>query len=107
MKTFNLNEQTKTLPFAFRQMLSALLESHHTIAQYTQPSVLRMLEHGTNPVTVGHPVLVARRSTHSLRNEYSGRAFSRWARERRIRSKIAKSQNSSGEIPFPGVLGPS
>jgi class 3 adenylate cyclase len=52
MKTFNLNEQAESLPFAFRQMLTALLESHHTIAQYTQPSVLKMLERGTNPASV-------------------------------------------------------
>jgi adenylate cyclase len=52
MKTFNLNEQAESLPFSFRQVLTALLESHHTIAQYTQPSVLKMLEHGINPATV-------------------------------------------------------
>ena len=45
MKVFNLNEQAEVLPFAFRQMLTALLESSHTISQYTQPTVFRMLEH--------------------------------------------------------------
>lgn len=52
MKTFNLNEQTETLPFAFRQMLQALLQSHRTIAQYTQTSILQMLERGVNPASV-------------------------------------------------------
>jgi len=52
MKAFNLNQETEILPFAFRQMLTALLESSHTIAQYTQPSIYRMLELGVNPTTV-------------------------------------------------------
>lgn len=52
MKVFNLNEEVEVLPFAFREMLTALLESSHTIAQYTQPSVFRMLERGINPTTV-------------------------------------------------------
>ena len=52
MKTFNLNEQAEALPFAFREMLTALLESSHTISQYTQPTVFRMLEHGVNPTRV-------------------------------------------------------
>lgn len=52
MKVFDLNNSQKTLPFAFREMLSSLLESHNTIAQYTQPSVLSMLEQGIDPTTV-------------------------------------------------------
>jgi len=52
MKVFNLSDQTDALPFAFRQMLTALLESSNTISQYTQPTVIRMLEHGINPTTV-------------------------------------------------------
>jgi class 3 adenylate cyclase len=52
MKAFDLNADAEILPFAFRQMLTALLESHHTLAQYTQPSLLTMLEHGVNPTTV-------------------------------------------------------
>jgi class 3 adenylate cyclase len=52
MKVFNLNDQTEALPFAFRQMLTALLESSHTIAHYTQPSVFRLLERGINPTLV-------------------------------------------------------
>lgn len=52
MKKFNLNERSESLPFAFRQMLEVILESHRTIAQYTQPSVLRLLESGTNPASV-------------------------------------------------------
>lgn len=52
MKVFNVNEQSELLPFAFRQMLTALLDSSHTIAQYTQPSVLRLLERGVNPTLV-------------------------------------------------------
>jgi class 3 adenylate cyclase len=37
---------------AFRQMLTALLESTGIISQYTQPSILRMLERGVNPTLV-------------------------------------------------------
>lgn len=52
MKVFDLNNQTDALPFAFRQMLSALLESSRTIAHYTQPSVFEMLARGVNPISV-------------------------------------------------------
>lgn len=52
MKVFNLNEQTEALPLAFREMLTALLESHLTTTRFTQPSILRMLEHGIDPATV-------------------------------------------------------
>ena len=48
MKVFDLNNQSEVLPFAFREMLTALLESYLTTARYTQPSVLRMLERGTD-----------------------------------------------------------
>lgn len=37
---------------AFRQMLGTLLESSQIIAQYTQPSILKMLEQGINPTLV-------------------------------------------------------
>lgn len=52
MKTFNLNMEAESLPYAFRQMLNSLLQSHHAIAQYTQPDVLKMLERGINPASV-------------------------------------------------------
>lgn len=52
MRVFDLNEETEALPKAFRQILSALLESNYIIAQYTQPSILKMLENGVNPTTV-------------------------------------------------------
>ncbi len=52
MRIFDLNAQGETLPFAFRQMLTALLDSHHVLAQYTQPSVFRMLEMGVNPTSL-------------------------------------------------------
>lgn len=52
MRVFDLNEETEVLPLAFRQMLTALLESSQIISQYTQPSVLRMLERGVNPTLV-------------------------------------------------------
>lgn len=52
MRVFNLNEEGEVLPMAFRQMLSALLESSQTIAQYTQPSIFKMLEQGVNPTLV-------------------------------------------------------
>jgi len=52
MKVFNLNEEEKVLPFAFQQMLTALVDSHHTIARYTQPSVSGMLEQGVNPMAI-------------------------------------------------------
>jgi adenylate cyclase len=52
MRVFDLNEESEALPMAFREMLSALLESNHRIAQYTQPSIFKMLENGVNPTTV-------------------------------------------------------
>jgi adenylate cyclase len=52
MRVFNLNEETEVLPLAFRQMLTALLESSHIISQYTQPSVFQMLKRGVNPTLV-------------------------------------------------------
>ena len=52
MQVFNLNEETEVLPIAFRQTLTALLESNHIISQYTQPSILRMLERGVNPTLI-------------------------------------------------------
>ena len=52
MRVFNLSEETEALPMAFRQTLSALLEANYMIAQYTQPSILKMLENGINPTTV-------------------------------------------------------
>jgi hypothetical protein len=52
MRVFNLSEETEALPMAFRQTLSALLEANYMIAQYTQPSILKMLENGVNPTTV-------------------------------------------------------
>lgn len=52
MKVFNLNDQAEALPFAFREMLTALLESYLTTARFTQPSILRMLEHGIDPGAV-------------------------------------------------------
>ena len=52
MKVFNLNEGEEDLPFAFREMLTALLDSHNMIAHYTQPSVFGMLERGVNPILV-------------------------------------------------------
>ena len=52
MRVFDLNEEAEALPMALRQVLSALLESNFMIAQYTQPSVLKMLEDGVNPTKV-------------------------------------------------------
>ena len=52
MRIFNLNENTEVLPLAFRQTLSALLESNQIISQYTQPSIFRMIEKGVNPTLV-------------------------------------------------------
>ena len=52
MRIFNLNEETEVLPIAFRQTLTALLESNYMISQYTQPSILHMLEQGINPTLI-------------------------------------------------------
>lgn len=52
MRVFNLNEETEVLPMAFRQILTALLESSQTITQYTQPSIFKMLQQGVNPTSV-------------------------------------------------------
>lgn len=52
MKVFNLNEASESLPFAFRQILTSLVESHRAIAEYTQPSILKMVEQGISPTSV-------------------------------------------------------
>lgn len=52
MKVFDLNARGETVPFAFRQMLTALLDSHYVLAQYTQPSVFHMIEKGVNPTSL-------------------------------------------------------
>ena len=52
MKAYNLNDDAQLIPTAFREMLAALLESHHTFAQYTQSGILEMLEKGINPVSI-------------------------------------------------------
>lgn len=52
MRIFNLNEEAEALPLVFRQTLTALLEANCIISQYTQPSILRMLEQGVNPTLI-------------------------------------------------------
>lgn len=52
MRVFNLNDESEVLPFAFRQMLTALLESYLTTARYTQPSVFSILQRGLDPGSI-------------------------------------------------------
>jgi class 3 adenylate cyclase len=52
MRIYDLNAETEILPIAFRKILTALIESSQVISQYTQPSIVRMLEQGINPALV-------------------------------------------------------
>lgn len=49
MKVFDLNRDQRELPTAFRYLMDALADSHLTLARYTQPSVVDLLQQGIDP----------------------------------------------------------
>jgi adenylate cyclase len=49
MKVFDLSSDQRELPTAFRYLMEALTESHLTLARYTQPSVVNLLQQGIDP----------------------------------------------------------
>ena len=52
MKTVNLDKSTDVLIRPIRVLLRNLVESHGIIEKYTQPSVLRIINSGLNPLNV-------------------------------------------------------
>jgi NADH dehydrogenase FAD-containing subunit/class 3 adenylate cyclase/uncharacterized membrane protein YphA (DoxX/SURF4 family) len=52
MRTVCLNEESGVLLQSIRMMLRTIAQSHHIIGRYTQPSVLKLLTEGINPLTV-------------------------------------------------------
>ena len=49
MKVFDLSSDQRELPTAFRYLMEALTDSHLTLARYTQPSVVDLLQEGIDP----------------------------------------------------------
>ncbi len=98
MKVFNLNNAAESLPFAFREMLSSLLESHRIIAEYTQPSLLEMLEQGIRPTSVAP----RRERVTVLYSDIIG--FSRFA-EHVAAEELIGLVNSHAEICSAAVIG--
>lgn len=52
MRTIRLDEATDIILQAIRMMLQNIAQSHRIIERYTQPSVLKFLTDGINPLTV-------------------------------------------------------
>ena len=52
MRTIRLDEANGVILQAIRMMLQNITQSHRVIERYTQPSVLKFLEAGINPLTV-------------------------------------------------------
>lgn len=49
MRIFDLSADHRELPTAFRCLMEALTDSHLTLARYTQPSVVDLLQRGIDP----------------------------------------------------------
>lgn len=52
MKTINLDNDVDELVRPIKILLQSVIESHSIIEQYTQPTVLKILNNGVNPLTV-------------------------------------------------------
>jgi class 3 adenylate cyclase len=52
MKVTNLERKTDELTLPIKLLLQALIDSHLVIEKYTQPSVLKIISDGINPVTI-------------------------------------------------------
>lgn len=59
MKTINLDNNVDELMRPIKILLQTVLESHSIIERYTQPTILKILNEGTNPLTIA-PVSVER-----------------------------------------------
>lgn len=49
MKAFDLTSDQRELPTAFRYLMEAITDSHLTLARYTQPSIVDLLQQGIDP----------------------------------------------------------
>lgn len=52
MKTINLDQQVDDLLLPIKILLQTVIESHSIIEQYTQPTIIKMLNKGINPLKV-------------------------------------------------------
>lgn len=52
MKTINLDQQSDLLLQAIKTLLQTITDSHRILEKYTQPSVIRTIRQGINPLTV-------------------------------------------------------
>ena len=52
MRTVCLNDESGVLLQAMRMMLRNIAQSHHIIGRYTQPTVLKLLTEGINPLSL-------------------------------------------------------
>jgi len=52
MKLTNLDQKTDELSLPIKLLLQALIDSHMVIEKYTQPSVLKIISNGLNPVMI-------------------------------------------------------
>lgn len=52
MKTINLDENTDVLIQPIKSLLQTVTESHRILERYTQPTIIRLLTQGINPLTV-------------------------------------------------------
>ncbi len=59
MKTINLDDNVDELLRPIKILLQTVIESHAIIEQYTQPTILKILNKGVNPLTV-KPIKVER-----------------------------------------------
>lgn len=59
MKTINLDNNVDELVRPIKILLQSVIESHSIIEQYTQPTVLKILNNGVNPLSV-KPVILKR-----------------------------------------------
>ena len=59
MKTINLDDNVDDLLRPIKILLQSVLESHSIIERYTQPSVLKIINKGLNPLAI-KPVTIER-----------------------------------------------
>lgn len=52
MNTVNLDEKTDILLTPIKRLLATVAESHRVLEKYTQPSVFKLIQQGTNPLSV-------------------------------------------------------
>ncbi len=52
MEVFNLEQRTEDFVLPLRLLLKTLLDAHHLIERYTQPSVAHLIAQGINPLSI-------------------------------------------------------